>query len=770
MFTVIRAVLLNPLPYPQSEELVQISGGATPSRYTEMLAGARSFSGLGAHTNQESITLSGGAEPEVLKGIRVSANFLKILGVQPLLGRGFRVDEDAAGAPATAMISHELWQRRFGGDPQITGRPVMLGGVACTVIGVLPARFAFPLPGLDVWMTDPVDWPQMPVKSRAMSPFLTLFGRLRSGVGLDQAHAELTGLRHQYALAHPTMLDAKLRLPREVTAMKDQLVENVRSMLWLLLGAVGFVLLIACANVASLLLSRATARAREFAVRSALGAGRARLMGQLLVESVMLSAVGGVLGVGLAALLLRWIPSITSFELPRTAEIQMDWAVVGFAAVLSVVTGLAFGLGPSLGASRADLISVLRTSGLGASRGHGGWRLAGLPLRSLLPVGQVALSTVLLIGSALLMQSIANLRHVDVGFRTGNLLTMRISLPTTRYDTSEKRARFFEDLLPQIEGLPGVTGAAAGMSIPMTGFAGTPVQDASKPALRLNERPIAKFLPVTPGYFRTFGIPLRRGRVFTERDTEAVDRVAVIDENLARRFWPEYPKGVDPVGQRLLIGGVIPKPAEIVGVVASVKQSLENEGWPESVYLAFAQNAQPFAMVAVRTEGPAQGYARAVSERVRMVDRDQPVAEVRMMEDLVEEQVGQRRLLVTLLGAFALVALTLAAIGIYGVVAYSVAQRTQEVGIRRALGAQQGDILRMVMGQGFMLALSGVAIGLGGAYGLTRLMKALLFKVSATDAVTFAGIAMVFLVVALGASFLPARRAAGVDPMTALRM
>lgn len=765
MFTVIRAVLLNPLPYPHSEELVQTSGGATPARFAEMRAGARSFNGLGAYTNQESITLEAGTDPEVLKGARVSAGFLKILGVQPFLGRAFEKEDDQTGAPVVALISHDLWQRRFGGDPGVVGRTVMLGGVSSTVIGVLPPRFAFPLPGLDVWMTDPADWPQMPAQSRALSPFLNVFGRLRAGVRLEQAHAELLALRHQYALGHPTMLDAKPREARELALMKDQLVGSVRSMLWLLFGAVGFVLLIACANVASLLLSRAAARSREFAVRAALGSGRARLMGQLLVESVMLSAIGGAFGVGLAALLLRWIPSITSFELPRTAEIQLDWPVLGFAAALSVATGVLFGLGPSLGASRTDLIGVLRTSGLGASRGRGGWRL-----RNLLPVGQVALSTVLLIGSALLMQSIANLRHVDLGFQAEHLLTMRVSLPAARYDTAAKRGRFFEELIPQLEALPGVRGAAAGMSIPMTGYAGTPVQDAAKPALRLNERLIAKFLPVTPGYFQTFGIPLRRGRVFTEKDTADVDRVVVIDENLARRFWPEYPKGVDPVGQRLIVGGLIPRPAEIVGVVASVRMALENEGWPESVYLAFAQNAQPFAMVAVRTEGPAQGLARAVGERVRRVDRDQPLAEVRTMEDLVEEQVGQRRLLVTLLGAFALVALLLAAIGIYGVVAYSVTQRNQEVGIRRALGAQQGDILRMVLRQGFVLALAGVALGLGGAYGLTRILATLLFRVSTTDVRTFAGIGVVFLLVAAAASYLPARRASKVDPMAALRV
>jgi putative ABC transport system permease protein len=768
MFTVIRAVLLKPLAYGEPDRLVRMSGGETPTLFAEM-KGGHSFAGLGAFTSEENITLSGGVEPEVLKGERVSASFLRILGVEPLRGRGFREDEDRPGAAPVAMISSELWQRRFSGDPQIVGKSATLGSTAFTIIGVLPSRFQFPTAGVDVWMTAPAEWPLMSAKSRVDSPFLTVFGRLAPGFNLEQANAEMQVIRRQYAMAHPDMLDAKPKAP-EVTAMKDQLVGDVRLTLWMLFGAVGFVLLIACANVASLLLARATSRSREFAVRSALGAARLRLIGQLLAESVLLSLCGGALGVLLAGWIIRAIPLITSFDIPRAGEIHLDWMVFGFAAALSVVTGVLFGLAPSIGASRPNLIQILRASGEAANQGAHRGILAGLNFRGLLLVAQVALSIVLLIGAGLLMESIGNLRGIDVGFNPSHLLTVQVPLPPLRYDTNQKRASFFDDLLGRVRSLPGVRGAAAAMFLPMMGYAGTPVQDAANPPLPLNQRLIATMWSTTPGYFRTLEIPLRRGRDFTERDTADSQRVAIIDEALARRFWPAYPAGVDPIGQRLLIGGVNKKPAEIVGIVAHVHEQLENSSWPESVYVSFAQNAQPYAMLAIRTPGDPLRFTKAVREQVLALDRDQPIALVRTMDDLVEEQVGERRLLVIMLGTFAGVALLLALVGIYGSIAYSVAQRTQEMGIRRALGAQQGDILRLVVGQGLRVALAGVIVGMAGAWGLTRLMKALLFHVSPTDPVTFMAVAVLFLLVALGASYIPARRATRIDPMAALRI
>ena len=770
MFTVIRAVLLKPLQYHDPDRLANIAGGATPTLFAEMKAGAHSFTELGAFTGEENITLSGGAEPEVLKGERVSAGFLRILGVEPMLGRGFRSEEDAPGGAPVVMISSALWQRRFSADPQIAGKTATLASTAYTIIGVLPPRFQFPVPGVDVWLTAPTEWPLMSAKSRYDSPFLSVFGRLKPGYNLQQAGAEMKVIHRRYAAGHPDMLAPEPKAAAEVTAMKEELVADVRTMLWMLFGAVGFVLLIACANVASLLLARATGRAREFAVRSALGAARVRLIGQLLAESILLSLCGGILGVLLAAWILSAIPLITSFDLPRAGEIHLDWMILGFAAALSVATGVLFGLAPSLGASRPDLIQVLRASGEAGNQGvHRGF-LARLNVRGLLLIGQVALSIILLIGAALLIKSVANLRGIDIGFNPSQLLTMQVPLPPLRYDTNQKRASFYDDLVRRVGSLPGVRGAAAAMFLPMMGYAGTPVQDAAKPPLPLNQRMIATMWSTTPGYFRTLGIPLRRGRDFTERDTADAQRVAIIDEVFARRFWPAYPNGLDPVGQRILIGGVNKKPAEIIGIAAHVHEALENGTWPESVYVALAQNAPPFAMLAIRTPGDPLQFAKSVREQVHALDPDQPVALVRSMDDLVEEQVGQRRLLVILLGSFAGVALFLALIGIYGIIAYSVAQRTQEMGIRRALGAQQSDILRLVVGQGFRLALAGVVVGIAGALGLTRLMATLLFHVSATDPATFVIVAALFLFVALAASYIPARRATRIDPMAALRV
>ncbi|HWF48508.1 MAG TPA: ABC transporter permease [Bryobacteraceae bacterium] len=769
MFTVVHAVLLKPLPYPDSDRLVGI-GGATPSRFTEMKAAARSFTGIGAFTGEENSTLSGGSEPEVLKTVHVSANFLQILGVNPLLGRSFHANEDSPGGPPVVMISDALWQQRFAGDPEIGGKTATIAEAPYTIIGILPPGFSFPSPDVDVWMTAPSEWPLMPAKSRALSPFLNLFGRLKPGVSLEQATAEAKVIHRQYALAHPAMLDAKPIRPVTVTPMKDNLVANVRSMLWMLLGAVGFVLLIACANVASLLLARAASRSREIAVRSAVGAARIRLIAQFISESVVLSLCGGLLGVLFASWSLRAIPSITAFNLPRAQEVHLDWTVFAFAAAISIAAGVLFGLAPALGASRPDLIRLLRTSGEAAHQGAPQGIFAGLNVRELLLVAQVALSIVLLIGTALLIESVSRLRGVSIGFDPANVLTASVSLPPSRYDTNQKKAQFFQELVRRLDASPGIRSASASMFLPMMGYAGTPVQDAAKPLLKLNERPLATFSVVTPGYFRTLEIPLRRGRDFTERDKEGAQRVAIIDEALARRFWPAYPRGLDPISQYIWVGGINPNPAEIVGIVAHVHQNLENNVWPETVYVSVAQNPQAFATLAVRTEANPLGFTGSLREQVQALDKDQSISAVRTMDDLVDRQVGQRRLLAILLGSFAAMALLLVLMGIYGIIAYSVAQRMQEMGIRRALGAQPSDILRLVVGQSLRLALAGIGLGIAGAFGLTRLMQSLLFHVSPTDLTTFASVALLFLLVALAASYIPARRAIRIDPIAALRV
>jgi predicted permease len=770
IFTVIRGVLLKPLDYPEPDRLVHIMGGATPTRFAEMRAAARSYAGLAAFTSAEDIALTGVGEPEIVKAVHVSAGFLRILDVAPMLGRDFLPREDSAAGTPVALISYELWQRRFAADPHIIGKSAAPGATPCTIVGVLPPHFRFPFPGLDVWMTDPSDISQMPPRMRALTPFLTVFGRLKPGATLAQADAEMRVIHHEYATAHPGMLDAKSKTPVEVTPMKDALVRDVRSMLWMLFDAVGLLLLIACANVAGLLLARAASRSREFAVRSALGAGRSRLIGQMLVESALLALASGALGVMLAGFGVRTLAGLTSFDLPRAAEVHLDWTVLAFAAALSIATGVLFGLAPSLGASRTDLMSVLRAPGEGAGSAGSRTILPHLNLRGLLSVGQIAFSMVLLIGVALLMESIAHLRGLDLGFNPNHLLTMSVSLPPSRYDTPVKQDLFFQELLRQIDTLAGVRDATVAMTLPMGPYAGIPIQDASKPPRKLNERPIARYQPVMPGYFRTLGIPLRRGRDFTDHDTRDSQRVAIVDERFARRFWPAYPGGIDPIGQRIFVGIVNPKPAQIVGIAADTRQTLEDPTWPDGVYVSINQAPQPFGMLAIRTSGDPLSLSRAIRERVRAVDPDQAVNDIQTMDDLVDAQTGQRRLLATLLGSFAGVALVLALVGIYGVIAWSVSERTREMGIRRALGAQQSDILRLILGQGLGLALAGIAAGLAGAFAATRVMSALLFHVSATDPATFAAVALCFLLIALAASFIPAHRASRIDPATALRV
>ncbi|HEX4748764.1 MAG TPA: ABC transporter permease [Bryobacteraceae bacterium] len=768
IFSVIHAVLLKPLDYPDADRLVQMGNG-TPARFELMKSATRTFIGMGASTGSEDQTLITPAQPVVLKAARVSAGFLHLLGVFPLLGRDFSPQEDSpAGAPV-ALISAELWQRHFNGDTHVLGQTLNLGSGPYTIIGVLPARFQFPSPGLDVWLPRPQEWPIMPAKSRAISPFLGIFGRIKPSATMEQANAEIAVIQHQYAASHPTFLDAKPKSFTGVKAFKERMVEGIRSTLWMLFGAVGFVLLIACANVASLLLARASARSREIAVRAALGASRGRLMAQLLAESLVLSAAGGVVGLLLATAALGGVRTITAVDLPRAGEIHIDSLVLAFAAAVSIFTGILFGLVPSFSASRPNIIGALRAkSDLTSASSPRRTRL-GFSARGILVVAQVALSVVLLIGAALLIQSIIRLRAENPGFNPAQLLTARISLPPSRYDTDQKKRAFVDELIAQLRRTPGIRAVGGAMTLPMTTFAGTPVQDASKPILKLNERLIAKVNIVTSDYFHTLQIPMRRGRDFNERDKQGTQRVVIVDENLARYFWPAYPHGLDPIGQYILVGGVNPLPAQIIGIVANVHQNVENVGWPESVYLAFAQGPTPNAMLALRTEGDPTRYASTIRQHVQAIDRDQPISEVENMESLVEAELGQRRLLVKLLGFFAAVALTLSLVGIYGVISYSVTQRTYEMGIRRAVGAQDGHILQLIVGQAMGLAITGTMVGIACAIGLTRVMKTLLFHVSTTDPVTFAGIAVLFLAVALAASFFPARRATRIDPMAAFR-
>lgn len=749
IFGVVRTVLLKPLGYRNPERLVLISGGATPVHFAEIKSGARSYSGVGAYSMEEELPFTGRGTPEVLKSNRVSENFLEVLGLPPLLGRSFTTRD------STVLISYKLWQRRFGGDVHVAGQTMNLAGTAYSICGVLPPGFEFPSAAVDVWLTDVEHLSGAEAQSRALSPILSVFGRLSPGVTLKQADAEMAVLQAAYAKAHPAMLDAKSKTPPVVRPLHEVIVRDIQLELWLLFGAVGLVLLIACANVASLLLARAAGRSTEFAVRSALGATRWHIVRQLLAESLFLSTLGGVVGAVFGFASLFVLRRVSAVDLPRAGEIRFDAVVLVFAVALSLFTGILFGLAPSVSASRVDLATALRSSPGSSLR---------FRLRSVLVSSQIALSLVLLIGTTLLIETIVRLRAEPLGFDSQNLLTARIALPP-----DANSARFFEDLVERLSSTPGVEHASASLTLPMMSFPGTPVQKANEVPLPLNQRPIAAMFIVTSDYFETLRIPLERGRMFTEHDREVQQRVAIIDENLTRHFWPDYPKGENPIGERILVGGVNKAPAEIIGIVGNAHQTLENLGWNRSVYVAFAQSAAPSAMVAIRVKNNPTSYAPVLRRVVEGLSPNLPVSDVEPMQGLIDGELGPRRLLMQVLASFACSALALAFVGIYGVVSYSVTQRTRELGIRRALGAAQGTILQMIIRQALRLAVAGVVVGMVTAYAGTRVMKSYLFHTSPTDPFVFIGVSVLFIVVATGAALAPALRAARVDPLRALR-
>jgi putative ABC transport system permease protein len=782
MFTVIRSVLLKPLAYRDPDHLVRLSledaheskrdGAFSLKRLEEMRLSAKSFSGIGAFLKlPENVSLSGNGEPEALEGARVSANFLGILNVKPLVGRSFLAEEDVPDGPPVAMISANLWRRRFRGDPQIVGKSAALNALPYTIIGVLPEGFTFPFAGTDVWFTRPAEWSVVP--GGAWLTILDGFARLKTNVSLLQAQAELDVLNQQYVLANPDRLDAGTSVSIRVASLKDQFVANVGPTLWMLFGASGFILLISCANVAALLLARAISRSREFAVRAAVGAARGRLVRQLLAESMVLAVGAGCIGVLLAECTLYAIEHFGVPNLPRVAEIRLDGIVLGFNAVLSIATGVLFGLFPSLQASRRDLAAELRESGAGAGRGSS-WprKVFGLNAHGLLVVIQISLSIVLLIGAMLLIKSFVRLRSIDTGFQSANLLTGQVALPQTRYDTNQKKATFFRELVGRLESVPGVRSAAVALSLPTTkGWLGTNAMIEGRPVSDDDDGLMARFQSVSPGYFRTLGIPLLRGREFVAWDNSLGAKPAVIiNESFALQFWPSYPRGQDPVGQHMWDGIDKTGGVEIVGIVADIHEEGFTAVPVPEFYVPTVVHAPQTAYLAVRTESDPLLFVNAVRSQVRAIDEDQPVSKIRTMDDVLEATLGQRRLTMLLLGSLASVALLLAVVGMYGVIAYSVAQRTQEVGIRRALGAQQGDILRLVLTEGLGLSTVGLGFGVGGAFALARFVKSLLFHVSATDPGTFISIVLFFLVVAFIASYIPARRAAQLDPATALRM
>jgi putative ABC transport system permease protein len=775
MFSVIRAVLLRPLPYQDADRLVQLSvdnptrpapGGAfTVLRYTEMRKTARSFAGIGAYSRfTEDMALSGGGDPEMLKGARVSANFLDVLGVPPALGRGFIPDEDKPGGPPVAMISSRLWKRRFSQDPQMAGKTAILNAVPYTIIGVLPAGFEFPIPELDVWVPRPAETSAVPAHFWPFVATLQGFARLRPGATLEQARAESAILNRQYVTANPQRMDAWPGATLSLAPLKERLVGDVRPILWMLFGAVGFVLLIACANVASLLLTRSAGRAREFALRAAIGAARSRLVAQSLTESLALAAAGGFLGMLLARWALSSITSMPTFTVPRAGEIRLDATVLAFSLAVSCITGILAGLFPALQAPALNIAGLLRDSGATAGRAvravSGG--------RSMLVVGQIALSIVLLIGAALLIESVVKLRSVNPGLQPANLFTARIALSPARYDTNPKILGFFDEVLRRTNALPGVRGAALALVLPLSVALRTNVQVGEQPEGDVTKWPMCLLQSVTPGYFHLLGIPVRQGREFDERDIlPGAPAVAIVNQSFARLFAPG---GETLIGQVMREGMDRSGWIQIVGIVGDVREAgLAVDATPEFYVTARMHTARTAYLVARSAADPLRLTA-AIRSQVLAVDRDQPISNVATMDQIIESSMGSRRLTMLLLGLFAAVALLLATVGVYGAIAFSGAQRTQELGIRRALGAQTHDIMRLMLGQGLILALSGSALGIGGALLLTRVMRGLLFHISPADPATYIGMALLWIVVALAASYIPARRAARVDPAHALRV
>ena len=763
MFSVVNAVLLRPLQYPESDRIVVLEGinpskGITQSNMSiPDFADWQSQNQLFEHIAgfiAGGLLLNNGDETERVHGTAVTADFFSLFRTPSLHGRTLQADDAQPGREPVAVLSYGLWQRRFGGDRNAVGSKVMVGAKSTTIVGVMPPGFDYPAQS-EIWAPLPLD----PAKEARDNRFISVIGRLKSGATVSQAQVQMDTINQRLAQSYN---ETNSGWGIRVTKLQERLVGDVRLSLLVLLGAVAFVLLIACANIANLLLARSTARRKEIAVRTALGASRLRIIRQLLTESLLLSLLGGALGLVFSVWLIRLLIAISPPNTPRFDEIRPDARVFIFTITLTVVTGLVFGLAPALQASRSDLTEGLK-EGL---RGNAGGARSNR-LRGLLMVAEIAMSFILLVGAGLLIKSFLHLREVRPGFKTDKLLTMRVSVPPGKYRENEARIQFFQQAINRIQSLPGVQSAGMVLSLPLGGDTFNVWRGyirEGRPATP-EESDNAAYLATTPDYFRTLQVPLIAGRAFTDRDTDNTAKVVIVNETMARRLWP----GQSPIGKHLTIWRDEKFPREIVGVVGETKRSLDNDP-SQQMYVPYAQDASWSSMsFVIRTSGDPASTSPAVRNEIRSLDKGAPVFNVRTMNDLLATSVAPRRTPMLLLSAFAAAALLLAMIGIYGVTAYYVTQRTQEIGIRMALGAQMSDVLKLVLRGGMTLAAIGIAVGLAGAFALTRWMTSLLFGVKPTDALTFIAVAVCLLVTALLACYLPARRATKVDPLVALR-
>ncbi len=769
IFSLVNGVLLRPLPFPDAERIIYLEGknpqaGITESNvsyldFTDWSQQTDLFASTAAYWTGNAQFGADGAEPERVPRAGVTTGFFSVLGIQPVLGRTF-VPEDDKGWPQTvAIISHGLWKRRFGSDPAIVGKQVQISARPLTIIGVMPPGFEYPEQA-QVWVPCAVNLRDEPRDNRVWSAI----ARLKTGIDLKQAQTRLSAVNAQLAKQfHETNKGWDVF----VSTLHERLVREVRPSLLALLGAVGFVLLIACANVANLLLARSAARQKEIAIRAALGASRTRVLRQMLTESVLLSAIGGIAGLVLSIWLTDAPMSMLPEGAPRLEQIGIDYRVLTFALGVSALTGILFGIVPAFQASKLDVISALKEGGRSAE-GH-----RRTSARSLLLIGEVALSLMLLVGAGLLIKSFLRLQEVRPGFNAHNVLIANLALQGPKYKDDRICVDFFRQLIERLEVAPGVQAAGGSVNLPLnaSGYAiGRGFIPEGRP-LTVDEAKDAMFSTITGDYFRALQIPLLSGRTFESRDNAGGPKVVIINETTARRH---FGSPTAAIGKRLSIwagfrGHDEKDMHEIVGVVGDTKTgSLTGEGGMQ-IYVPHAQDSQwNFMGLVIRTAGDPAAFATTLRREVQALDKDQPVYNVRTMDDVVANSLGTRRVSMQLFAVFAGAALLLAAIGIYGVMAYSVTQRTQEIGIRMALGAQKSDVLALVIRQGMRLTVIGVVVGLGGAFVLTRLIANLLFGVAATDPLTFVAIPLLLLLVALVACYLPARRAARLDPTIAL--
>ncbi len=773
IFSVVNAVLLRPLPFSNSEQLMNVwetdptrgyqRGSASYPNFVDWREQNHVFEHMASyHTND--FIMTGRGESTRLQGAVVNADLLPLLGVAPAIGRDFLPDEDKPGERGrVVLLSQQLFQKRFNSDPNVVNQSMVLDGKTYTIVGVMPSAFQFPIQNepVELWTTVAVDREgKEPITEERGAHYMNVIARLKPGVSKEQAQAEMTSISARLEQQYP---DKDLHKSSKVEPTLEALVGDIRPALLILLGAVGCVLLIACANVANLLLARAMVRHKEMAIRSALGASRMRVVRQLLTESVLLSLAGGTLGLFLAVWWSDLLVALGKQNIPRALQVGLDWRVLGFTLLVSLLTGLIFGLVPAIHSSKTELTESLKEGARGSGEGARRNRIRGV-----LVVSELAIAVVLLVGAGLLIQSLWRLRNVSPGFESQNLLSLVVGIPEVKYPT-EKQDQFYRDLVARVQSLPGVRSAGAVIPLPLSG-------DLFRISFETEGRPMAKgdlpsadFFAVSDDYFKTLGVPILKGRTFNQRDGATAPGVIVVNQNFADKFFPNE----DPIGKRIKPGiSTTEKKAdwrEIVGVVGDVRNRNLSSELRVGYFVPQAQVPFNQMTIVVRTTNDPHTLVTAVQNEVHSMDGEVPVFNVKTMDEHISATVAAPRFNTTLLVIFASVALILTIVGLYGVMSYAVAQRTNEIGIRMALGAQTRDVLRLIVSQGFKLIVLGLAIGLVGAFALMRVIASLLFGVTAKDPLTFAAVATLLAFVALLACYIPARRATRLDPLRALR-